>query len=141
MSAFVTRCTLVHDVGYIEYGSTSSMEMLVIADEIIRMTRFLMDGLTINETTLALDAIARVKPGAGFLADDHTLDNWRWAQWMPQVIDRQRYDAWLEAGSKDMFTRANEQARKILEEHEVPALPEKAEAAILEVLSERAASG
>jgi trimethylamine--corrinoid protein Co-methyltransferase len=140
MSAFMTRCTLVHDVGYIEYGSTSSMEMLVIADEIIRMTRYLMDGLSINETTLALDAIARAKPGAGFLADDHTLDNWRWAQWMPQVIDRQRYDTWVGGGSKDMFTRANERARKILEEHEVPALPEDAEAVISEVLSERAAA-
>ena len=138
MSAFLSRCTLVHDVGYIEYGSTSSMEMLVIADEIIRMTHLLMDGLTINETTLALDAIARAKPGAGFLADDHTLDNWRWAQWAPQVIDRQRYDTWLERGSKDMFTRANERARNILEEHEVPALPDEAEATISKVLSERA---
>lgn len=141
MSAFLSRCTLVHDTGYIEYGSTSSMEMLVIADEIIRMTRFLMDGLTINETTLALDPIARAKPGAGFLADDHTLDNWRWAQWMPQVIDRRRYDAWLDAGSKDMFTRANERALQILKDHQVPALPEEAEAVIKQVLSERAKPG
>jgi trimethylamine--corrinoid protein Co-methyltransferase len=141
MSAFMTRCTLVHDVGYIEYGSTSSMEMLVIADEIIRMTRFLMDGLTINETTLALDAVARAKPGAGFLADEHTLDNWRWAQWAPEVINRQRYDPWVEGGSKDMFTRANERARKILEEHEVQTLPEDADVVISDVLSERAAAG
>jgi trimethylamine--corrinoid protein Co-methyltransferase len=117
------------------------MEMLVIADEIIRMTRFLMDGLTINETTLALDAVARAKPGAGFLADEHTLDNWRWAQWAPEVINRQRYDPWVEGGSKDMFTRANERARKILEEHEVQTLPEDADVVISDVLSERAAAG
>ena len=36
MTAFLSRCNLDHDVGYIEYGTTSSMEMLVIADEIIR---------------------------------------------------------------------------------------------------------
>jgi trimethylamine--corrinoid protein Co-methyltransferase len=141
MSAFLTRCTLVHDVGYIEYGSTSSMEMLVIADEIIRMTRFLMEGVAVNETTLALDAIARVRPGAGFLADDHTLDNWRWAQWRPALIDRSRYDRWVERGRKDMFTRANERAREILAEHEVPPLPQEAEAVIAEVLAERAADG
>ncbi|MFC1879615.1 trimethylamine methyltransferase family protein, partial [Chloroflexota bacterium] len=42
MSAFLSRCTLNHDVAYIEYGSTSSMEMLVIADEIIgRTVRFM----------------------------------------------------------------------------------------------------
>jgi trimethylamine--corrinoid protein Co-methyltransferase len=139
LSAFLTRCTLVHDVGYVEYGSTSSMEMLVIADEIIGMTRFLMQGVAINEKTLALDAIARARPGGGFLADDHTLDNWKWAQWRPHLIDRSRYDHWVERGRKDMFTRANERAREILEEHEAPPLPEEAEAVIAEVLAERAA--
>jgi trimethylamine--corrinoid protein Co-methyltransferase len=138
MSAFLSRCTLVHDVGYIEYGSTSSMEMLVIADEIIGMTRFLMEGLAVDETTLALDAIARARPGGGFLADNHTLENWKWAQWRPRVIDRSRYDRWAERGSKNMFARANEYAQKILEEHKPPPLQEKAEEVIAEILAERA---
>jgi trimethylamine--corrinoid protein Co-methyltransferase len=137
LSAYLTRCTLNHDVGYIEYGSTSSTEMLIIADEVIRMTRFMMEGMTVNETTLALDAIRRIRPGGGFLADDHTLDNWRWAQWIPDLINRQRYDTWVEAGSKDLFTRANERAREIVDEHEVPALSDEAEAVIAEVLAER----
>jgi trimethylamine--corrinoid protein Co-methyltransferase len=137
MSAYLSRITLVHDVAYIEYGSTSSMEMLVIADEIIRMTRSLMGGVPVNKKTLALGAIARVEPGAGFLADDHTMDNFRAAQWAPKVIDRNQYDVWQAAGSKDMFTRANKHARQILAEHEVPPLPEEAEKTITEVLAER----
>jgi len=139
LTNFLARATLVHDVGYIEYGSTSSMEALVIADEIIRETRFLASGVDVSPTTLALDAIARVGPGGGFLADDHTLYNWKWAQWRPLLIDRSRYDRWVELGRKDMFTRANERAREILERHQVPLLPEEAEAVIAEVLAERAA--
>ena len=138
MSAFLTRCTLVHDVGYLEFGSTSSAELLVIADEIIDMTRYLMEGVVINETSLALDAIARTKPGAGFLADDHTLDNWDWAQWIPRLIDRSRYGSWVKAGSKDLSTRANERAREILEDHEVPPVPREAEVVFEELLVERA---
>ena len=134
---FLARATLVHDVGYIEYGSTSSMEALVIADEIIREARFLAGGMDVNPTTLALDAIGRVKPGSGFLADDHTLDNWKWAQWRPDLIDRSRYDRWVKRGRQDMFTRANERAQKILAEHKVAPLPEEAEAVIAEVLAER----
>ncbi|MDY7039416.1 MAG: trimethylamine methyltransferase family protein [Chloroflexota bacterium] len=141
LANFLARATLVHDVGYIEYGSTSSMEALVISDEIIRETRFLVGGVAVNQKTLALDAIARVRPGGGFLADDHTLDSWKWAQWRPSLIDRNRYDRWIKLGSKDMFTRANERAREILEKHEVPSLPEEAEAVIAEVLKERAATG
>jgi trimethylamine--corrinoid protein Co-methyltransferase len=139
LANFLARATLVHDVGYIEYGSTSSMEALVIADEIIHEARFFTQGVEVSPRTLALDATARVRPGAGYLADEHTLENWRWAQWHPDLIDRQRYDDWVERGSKNMFTRANDRAKKILEEHEVPPLPEEAEDTIREILEERAA--
>ena len=139
MSAFLTRCNLVHDVGYIEYGTTSSMEMLVIADEIIRDVRYIMDGVEVSERTLAREVIHRAEPGSGFLADDHTLDNWKWAQWRPALIDRTRYDRWVKKGRKDMATRANERAHEILAEHEVPPLPEAAEEVIAEVLKEREA--
>jgi len=138
MAAFLTRCNLVHDVGYIEYGTTSSMEMLVVCDEIIRDVRFVVDGVEVSERTLAREAIHRAQPGGGFLADDHTLDNWKWAQWRPALIDRSRYNQWVKRGSKDMTIRANERARQILEEHEVPPLPEEAEKAIAEVLRKRA---
>ncbi|MCK4976705.1 MAG: trimethylamine methyltransferase family protein [Anaerolineales bacterium] len=139
LSNFLARATLIHDVGYLEYGSTSSMETLVIADEIIREASFITGGLDINSTTLALDAIARVRPGGGFLADDHTLDNFRTSQWVPKMIDRSRYDSWNAAGSKDMNTRANERAREILSEHQVTPLSEAAEVVIAEILAERAA--
>jgi trimethylamine--corrinoid protein Co-methyltransferase len=140
MTAFLTRCNLVHDLGYIEYGTTSSMGMLVIADEIIRHVRFVMGGVEVSERTLAREAIHRAKPGGGFLADDHTLDNWRWAQWRPMLIDRMRYDRWVRQGSKDMAIRANGRAREILAEHEVPPLPEGAEEVIAEVLEKRQAA-
>jgi trimethylamine--corrinoid protein Co-methyltransferase len=137
MSAFLSRCNLVHDVGYIEYGTTSSMEMLVVADEAIRDVRYVMGGVEVSERTLAREAIHRARPGAGFLADDHTLDNWRWAQWRPSLIDRTRHDRWLKQGGKDMATRANERAREILAGHEVPPLPPEAEEAIVEVIDRR----
>jgi trimethylamine--corrinoid protein Co-methyltransferase len=97
----------------------------------------MMEGMAINETTLALDVINRIRPGGGFLADDHTLESWRWAQWTPDLINRQRYDNWVEAGSKDIFAHANERAKKILAEHEVPPLSDEGEAVIAEILAER----
>jgi len=137
MAAFLSRCNLNHDVGYIEYGTTSSAEMLVIADEIIRDVRFVMDGVEVSQRTLAREAIHRATPGAGFLAADHTLDNWRWAQWRPQIIDRMRYDNWVAKGGRDMAARANERARQILAQHEVPPLSEVAEETIAAVLAHR----
>jgi trimethylamine--corrinoid protein Co-methyltransferase len=137
MNAFLTRCTLVHEVAYIEYGSTSSMEMLVIADEIIRMTRFFMEGVQVDQNTLALDPIARATPGSGFLADDHTMNNFRTAQWIPSLIDRNRYDTWENTGRKTMFKRANERVREILVEHQVSPLPDKVENTFNDIIKER----
>ena len=138
-SALQCRCTLVHDVGYIESGLTSSMEMLVMGDEIIRMARFVMDGIEVSEETLALDAIARANPGSGFLSDDHTLNNWRTAQWAPSLLDRRQYEEWEADGSKDLYARLNQRVREILDEHEVPELSAEAEATISDVLAERKA--
>jgi len=138
MNALLTRCTLVHDVAYIEYGSTSSMELLVIADEIIGMSRYLVEGVPVDQNTLALDAIARVEPGGGFIADDHTMDNFRTAQWAPSVIDRNQYDVWVNNQSRDIKTRANQRAQQLLAEHQVSPLSAKAENVIKEILEERA---
>jgi trimethylamine---corrinoid protein Co-methyltransferase len=140
MSAFMSRCNLVHDVGYMEYGSTSSMELLVICDEIIRHTRCIVDGVEVSERTLAREAIQRARPGGGFFADDHTLENWRRAQWRPRVVDRMRYANWQKRGSKDMAARANELALRILDERQTPPLHEAAEEAIADVLRRRAAT-
>lgn len=137
MTSYLTRCTVNHDVGYLEYGSTSSAALLVIANEIIDWVHYMVKGLEINETTLALDAIDSVHPGSGFLAEDHTLDNWKDAQWFPRLFDRSRFDDWEAAGSKDLFERASEVARQLIRSHEVPPLDEAVEETFSEILAER----
>ncbi len=136
-NACLSRCTLVHDVAYMEYGSTSSKELLVIADEIIRMCRFYMQGVTVDRNTLALDAIERVQPGGGFIADDHTYQNYRTHQWAPSVFDRNRFDLWESKGSKDLSQQANERAKEILSSHQVPPLGEDVEALIQQIFEKR----
>jgi len=138
MTAFLTRTNLNHDVGYIEYGSTSSLEMLVVCDEIIRDVRAVMGGVEVSERTLAREAIHQVQPGSGFLATDHTLENWRWAQWRPKLLDRQRYDDWARKGSLSMRQRANDRARKLLASHEVKPLAPAVDEIIEEIRQRRA---
>jgi len=137
MNVLLCQSNLNHDVGYIEYGSTSSMEMLVVADEIIREMRYIVGGFEVSERTLARDAIHRIRPGGGFLADEHTLQNWKWAQWRPALMDRSRYDRWAEQGHRDLTTRANRRARAILAEHQVAPLSADVERVIAETLSKR----
>jgi trimethylamine--corrinoid protein Co-methyltransferase len=126
ITAMLSRCNVIHDVGYIESGHTSSLEMLVMADELVDMSRFFVEGLPVNESTLALDVIDRVarsQDGAFFLADDHTFENFKTAHCLPELMDRSRYESWAQKGGEDLFARCNAKARRILSEHQVLPKP------------------
>ncbi|MDQ7783837.1 MAG: trimethylamine methyltransferase family protein [Desulfomonilaceae bacterium] len=127
VTSMLCRANLIHDVGYLEYGSTSSLEMVTMANELVAMSRFFVNGIPVNEETLALDAIERVakgEAGSMFLMDDHTFEHFMQAQFLPVLLDRTRYDAWLSSGARDLYKRCNAEAKRILAEHHVEPKPD-----------------
>jgi trimethylamine--corrinoid protein Co-methyltransferase len=121
-TAMLSRCNLIHDVGYLEYGNTSSLEMVTIADELIAMARHFTNGIAVNRETLALEALERVKAAGAkglFLTDDHTFDHFESALFLPNLLDRSRFETWRDQGSRDLYRRSNERARAILSGHEL----------------------
>jgi trimethylamine--corrinoid protein Co-methyltransferase len=114
---------LNHDVGYIEYGSTASLENLIICDDIIGMVRRIAKGINVNEETLAVDVIDQIGPGGHFLAHEHTMNWFKKETYFNTLLDRQRFETWLEGGSKTLFQRANEKAKDIIENYETDPLP------------------
>ena len=117
-----SRCNVIHDVGYLEFGTTSSLEMLVMADELVAMSRFFTEGITVDQYNLALDAIDRVALGGEksiFLTDDHTMVHFRKAHFHPKILNRSYYESWKEAGAQDLYARCNAEAKKILSNHVV----------------------
>jgi trimethylamine--corrinoid protein Co-methyltransferase len=128
ITSMLSRCNVIHDVGFLEYGNTSSLEMVVMADELIAMSGFFTEGIQVNQETLALEAIARVAgggPGSIFLMDDHTFEHFMQAQFLPLLLDRRRYDSWKEAGATNLYQRCNLEARRILAEHQVEPKPDE----------------
>ena len=127
LTALLSRANLIHDVGFLEYGSTSSLEMITMANELIAMSRFYVQGIPVNDGTLALEPIERVGrggPGSIFLMDDHTYDHFMEALFLPKLLDRSRYDAWKNEGAMDLYKRCNMEAKRILVEHEVDSKPD-----------------
>ncbi|NNG00217.1 MAG: trimethylamine methyltransferase [Desulfobacteraceae bacterium] len=123
ITAMLSRCNFIHDVGYIESGHTSSLEMVTLADELVAMSRYFVDGLRVDEDTLALDVIDRVArnvgKGAIFLNDEHTFKHFKTDLFHPKLADRSRFELWHENGAKEMQQRCTEKARKILVQHQV----------------------
>lgn len=114
---------LVHDVGFLEAGLTSSYEMLVAMDQVIGMIKHIIKPVVIDEETLALDVIHKVGPGGNFLAQKHTMNHFREVMF-PELLDRQNIEAWINSGRLTMVDRTKEKVDRLLAEHKPEPLSE-----------------
>ncbi|WP_022666696.1 trimethylamine methyltransferase family protein [Desulfospira joergensenii] len=122
VTSLLSRCNVIHDVGYIESGHTSSLEMLTMADELVGMAKYFAGGIPVNEQTLALDVIDRVSRSADnaiFLSEPHTFAHFRQAHFLPDLMDRARFEIWEKNGKKDLLARCNEKTRALLASHDI----------------------
>jgi trimethylamine--corrinoid protein Co-methyltransferase len=116
---------LIHDVGYMESGLTSSYEMIVLTDELVALTDHLIEGIEVSDSTLMLDELHQVGPGGHFMDTRQTLARFR-DFWYPGLLDRRRREAWLEAGATTLGQRLNSRVREIVQEHRpAPLAPDK----------------
>ncbi len=128
----MSGANLNHDIGYLDFGRTGSLEMVVIMDEIIDQLRRLQRGIQVNDEELGLDVIQEVGPGGQFLTHDHTLKHFRSTQWRPKLISRQGYERWQDEGGSSLFERARAKLEDILSSHRPPALDSAKARAIAE---------
>jgi trimethylamine--corrinoid protein Co-methyltransferase len=120
--------TLVfHAAGEMQNTLAVSMEKIVADNEIIGMVKRLARGIEVTPESLGFDAIRDVGPRGHFLGSDHTLKHYRTEQFLPTVLDRDKFDLWQEAGGKRLEERARDQVAAILATHEPEALPREAE--------------
>lgn len=105
---------VVWDAGYLETGKISSLEMLVIIDEVIGLVRRIKRGIEINDETLAIETIKNVGPGGNFINSEHTYNNFRKELWFPTIMDRQTYDGWVSQGKLTLRDRAKKKIDDIL---------------------------
>jgi len=115
--AGLSGANLIHDCGYLESGLSSSHESIILADEIIGMTKRILGGIKVNEETLATTMIHKVGPGGNFLLEEYTLKQFRKEFWFPKRFDRNRYDKWVQLGGNDLKEKLNQEAKDILGKH------------------------
>ena len=121
--ALLAGSNLVHDVGYLEAGLTTSPEMVVFTAETISMMRRFVGGMALDAESLALEVIHAVGPGGDFLTANHTLEHFR-ELWQPALFSRQRADGWIAAGGKRLGERLRTKTVAIMDEHRPESLPD-----------------
>ena len=116
-------------------GMTIDYGQLVMDNEFARMIKYTVQGIPVNDETLAVDVINEIGIGKNFLSHDSTYKHMR-SQSHPELIDRKMREDWVQAGSTDIYQRAMEQARFILENHKPDPLPEDVLSTIRSIVKE-----
>jgi len=137
MMAKFSGANLVHDVGYMESGLTTSFEMIVLTDELVAMTDNIMKGIEVSDDTLMLDEIDQVGPGGHFLDTQQTLSRFR-DFWYPGLLDRSIRSTWLNKGATSLGERLNSKVNSILTEHEPKPLEPDKKQKVREILAQAA---
>jgi len=105
----------IHDAaGFLEFCMTASYDKMVIDNEIIGMVMRAVEGIRVNDETLAFDLIKEEGPGGHFVASRHTRRHMRTEQHLAQLSDRADRSEWQAEGAKDTKARATEKVLEIL---------------------------
>jgi trimethylamine--corrinoid protein Co-methyltransferase len=92
--------------------------LLVLDDELCGAALRVARGIEVNDETLALDLIRKVNFKGHYLAEPHTVQLFRQEHYIPNLLPREPYDAWVKAGSHSALDTARARARRILAEHQ-----------------------
>lgn len=133
---------LIYGLGMLESGVTFDYGQLVMDNEFAAMIKHVVNGIPVNEETLAVDVINKVGPFKQFITEKHTFNHMK-SMSQPSLIDRRVRDKWVKAGSQTMHEKAMDKARDILKNHkptplsdevrsEMRSIVENCEAEILE---------
>ena len=113
-----------------------SLEQLVVDETLLSVVERCLQGITVDDSTLALDLIHDVGPGGAFIATDHTMERFREELLIPDLIDRQNRESWQAAGAPDMRRHAREKALRILADHQPVPLADDVIAQLDEIVEE-----
>ncbi len=126
-----------HSAGWNEAGMHCSVAKFMIDAEQCAMGHRMVEGIRWDDFDEAIAAVSDIGPGGHYLGHPHTLENFQRAFFMPKLFDNNSIEQWVADGSKDVTTRALEQARLLLSEYEEPKLDPAVDEALLDYIARR----
>jgi trimethylamine--corrinoid protein Co-methyltransferase len=105
----------IHDAaGLLDFALSVSYEKYVVDNEIIGMVMRAVEGIRVDENTLAFDLIKGVGPGGHFVSAKHTRKYMRTEHYQPTLSERDNMEEWQAKGKRDTYARARERVEHIL---------------------------
>ena len=113
--ASLTMSDMLLGIGLLAGSTVWSFAQMMMDCEIFGIVAKVMDGIPVDEESVAFEAIREVGPGGTYLTHDHTKRHMR-ELWLSSYLDRRPMSVWEKKkdGAPDW---ALDKARRILETH------------------------
>lgn len=131
---------VLHSAGFLDGLLSMSYEKLVMDTDMCGALHAYLDGMEVNDDTLAFDALAELGPGQHLFSTQHTLRHYETAYWDSALDDNQPWETWDEQGGLDYAQRANARWKKLLAEYEAPPIDAATDEALQDFIARRKAS-
>jgi trimethylamine--corrinoid protein Co-methyltransferase len=131
--ACISMSDMLLGVGFLHGSRIWSFAEMMMDCEIFSIVHKTLQGIIVNDDTLALDVIAAVGPSGNFLTQKHTRQHMR-DLFLPQFMDRRPYNEW-ESKKDDARDWALAKARNVLSTHQPDPLDEKISAEMSKIIN------
>ena len=133
LMACIVMSDMLLGVGFLHGSRIWSYAEMMLDCEIFSVVHKMMQGIVVDDESLALETIANVGPGGNFLTQKHTRKHMR-DIFLPQFMDRRPYSEW-ETKQDNARDWALEKARKTLASHQPDALDAQVSAELSRIIA------
>ena len=131
---------MLHACGWLEGGLVADFEKFVMDADQLGVLHKLAQGVSLDDDSLAVDAIREVGPGGHYLGCAHTQANFKTAFWKSDLLDYKPFETWADEGARDTRTLATARVEKLLAAYEQPAMDPAIREALNEYVERKKAS-
>lgn len=123
-------------IGEMEAGVMGSYAQMVLDNELAGNIIRLRKGIVVNEDTLAFEGIIKAMDGTrNFLGQKHTMKHLKTELNLTKLAERNTWESWEKNERKGIAEHAEDEAERILREHQVPPLDDQQEKALDEIMA------
>ena len=141
LSAVLSGANMIyHAAGWLEGGLTMGYEKFILDLDHCGMMIKMVQGLTVDDESLARDAYLETGPGRNFLSTAHTLRHYETANYVSDLPDLGPFETWNENSSTSAEQRANKRWKAMLASYEAPPIDPAIDEALIDFMARRKAA-
>ena len=128
---------ILHAAGILGSYLAMSYEKFLIDEEILGMLLRMFKPMEFSDKEIDLETIKNVGIGGEYLTHPKTFKKFRDEYYMPELIQRQSYDAWENSGKKHIHEIAAEKLKTRMESYEKPDIAPDIESKLKNYVAEQ----